>query len=125
MITSLKRTAVVSLAVLTLSAGALATPSFAAGPWHGGGGGWHGGGGGWHGGGGWRGGGHWHGGGGWGGVGLGLAAGALAGAALAAPYYYDGDPGYPGYPGYGYGYGYAPGYYNNGCYPGQSMYNGC
>jgi hypothetical protein len=60
---------------------------------------------------GWRGGG-WRGGWGWGGVGLGLAAGALFGAAIAAPYYggYGYGPGYYGYnPGY-YGY-YAPAYY--------------
>jgi hypothetical protein len=80
------------------------------GGWHGGGwhgGGWHGGG--WHGGG-WRGGG-WD----WG-VG-GLAAGALIGAAIAAPYAWD-DPyyaygGYPvAYPAPYYGpYGYGPGPY--------------
>src|SRR5215471_16188087 len=49
----------------------------------------------------------WRGGWGWGGLGFGLAAGALIGTALAAPYY--GGYGY-GYPGY-YGYGYAPAYY--------------
>jgi hypothetical protein len=71
--------------------------------WRGGGfrGGWGGGwrGGGW--GGGWR-------GGGWGGFGLGLAAGAIIGGAVAAPYY-----------GYDYGYypyGYAPAYYGGGYY---------
>lgn len=65
---------------------------------------------------------------GWGGFGVGLAAGALVGTALAAPYYGGyygyGYPaygyGYPaysydydyGYPGYGYSsYGYAPAYY--------------
>jgi hypothetical protein len=48
---------------------------------------------------GWRGGG-W----GWGGFGVGLAAGALIGGALAAPYY-GGYYGY-GYPAYAYGYGY-------------------
>jgi hypothetical protein len=122
---SLFKTVATSLAALTLSAVALATPASAAGnTWHGGGHGWHGGGGGaWHGGGG-----GWHGGGGgwgggWGGAGVGLAFGALAGAALAAPYYYGGDQGYcdpyygcnngyaPSYgyaPGYGYGYGYGP-----------------
>ncbi len=53
---------------------------------------------------------------GWGGVGLGLAAGALVGAALTAPWYggYDYGYGYPGYayPDYAYGYGpvYAHGY---------------
>src|SRR4051794_15940471 len=54
--------------------------------------------------------------GGWGGAGFGLAAGALVGAALAAPYYgagYGYGYGYPyGYGGYGYDddYGYAPAY---------------
>ena len=59
--------------------------------------------GGWHGGwGGWR--------GGWGGWGWGLGAGALVGAAIAAPYYYGGyAPYYYGSP-YPYYYGY-PGYY--------------
>src|SRR5947209_17196958 len=42
-----------------------------------------------------------HGGWGWGGVGIGLATGALIGAAIASPYGY----GY-GYPAYEYGYGY-------------------
>jgi hypothetical protein len=76
--------------------------------WRGGGLGWRGAGLGWRGGGfGWRGGG-W----GWGGVGLGLAAGAVIGSALAAPYY---DYGYYDYPAYTYapayyGYGYAPAY---------------
>src|SRR5262249_58199634 len=53
----------------------------------------------------------WRGGWGWGGFGVGLAAGALIGGALAAPYYggyYAHDPGYYGYhspaP-----YSYAPG----------------
>ena len=65
-------------------------------------------------GGGWGHGGWGHGGWGWGGVGLGLATGALIGAALATPYYgYYGDPyaydyGYP-VADYGY-YGYAPAY---------------
>jgi hypothetical protein len=103
------------LAALTLSAVALATPASAAdSTWHGGGhsggGAWHGGGGAWHGGGGaWHGGSAWHGGGGWGGAGVGLAVGALAGAALAAPYYYGGDPGYCD-PYYGCSDGYAPAY---------------
>jgi hypothetical protein len=44
-----------------------------------------------------------HGGWGWGGVGIGLATGALIGAAIASPYGY-------GYPAYGYGYGYPAGY---------------
>jgi hypothetical protein len=54
----------------------------------------------WHGGGrGWRGGyyrrGYYGGGWGWGGFGAGVAAGALVGAAVAAPYYYGGyGPGY-------------------------------
>jgi hypothetical protein len=54
--------------------------------------------------GGWGHGGWGHGGWGWGGVGLGLATGALVGAALAAPYYDHYD--YP----YSYGYGYPVGY---------------
>jgi hypothetical protein len=64
-----------------------------------------------------------HGGWGWGGFGVGLAAGALIGGALAAPYYggyYSyGYPAYAygyGYPYYGYGYssyGYAPAYYGS------------
>jgi hypothetical protein len=58
-----------------------------------------------------------HGGFGWGGVGLGLATGALVGAALSAPYYgygypyaYDYDYGYP----VAYDYGYAPATYTVG-----------
>src|SRR5262245_6614283 len=67
---------------------------------------------------------------GWGGVGFGLAAGAIVGAALAAPYYrygyYGGcyNCGYSygyGYPAYSYGYSYpsysyayAPAYYGYG-----------
>ena len=60
---------------------------------------------------GWRGGGYgWHGGGwGWGGVGAGLAAGAIIGGVLAAPYYYGGGP-YYAYGGGPY-YAPAPGYY--------------
>jgi hypothetical protein len=57
----------------------------------------------------WRGRGGWGGrgwGGGFGGIGLGLAAGAIVGGALAAPYY----GGY-GFYGDGYGHGYAPTYY--------------
>jgi hypothetical protein len=53
---------------------------------------------------------------GWGGVGFGLAAGAIVGAALAAPYYRYGYGGYGyggcygcGYPAYAYG-GYYPSY---------------
>ena len=70
---------------------------------HAGGHGWHGGGRGWHGGG--RG---WNGGWGWGAAGAGLAAGALLGSALTAPYY-DGSGAYayepaPGYGGGGVGY---------------------
>jgi hypothetical protein len=53
---------------------------------------------------GWRGGG-W----GWGGVGAGLAAGAIIGGVLAAPYYYGGGP-YYAYGGGPY-YAPAPGYY--------------
>src|SRR5579862_6576683 len=104
MITLLKRTAIASLTVLTLSAVVLATPASAAGgTWRGG-----------------HGGGRWHGA--WGAAGAGLAVGALAGAALAAPYYYG------GYPSYGYGYEGGPGYYpgyGNYCYPSESMYDGC
>ena len=51
---------------------------------------------------------------GWGGFGVGLAAGAIIGGALAAPYY----GGY-GYGGYGY-YGYAPSYYSYGYYGGYA-----
>lgn len=60
---------------------------------------------------GWRGGGYgWRGGGwGWGGVGAGLAAGAIIGGVLAAPYYYGGEP-YYAYGGGPY-YAPAPGYY--------------
>jgi hypothetical protein len=57
---------------------------------------------------------------GWGGFGVGLAAGAIFGAALSAPYYGYGYPAYSygyGYPAYSYGYsypaysyGYAPAY---------------
>jgi BA14K-like protein len=55
---------------------------------------------------GWRGG---YGGWGWGGVGAGLAAGAIIGGVLAAPYYYGGGP-YYAYGGGPY-YAPAPGYY--------------
>jgi len=56
----------------------------------------------------------WRGGWGWAGVGFGLAAGALIGSALAAPYYYP----YGGYyPYYGYRYAYAPTYYSYGYAP--------
>ncbi len=72
-----------------------------------------------------------HGGWGWGGAGLGLAAGAIIGSALAAPYY--GGYGYPygyGYAPYGYGadygydpiYGYAPVSYAYA--PGYAYYGG-
>jgi hypothetical protein len=81
--------------------------------------GWRGGwGGGWRGGwgGGWRGGwgGGWHRG--WGGLGLGLAAGAIVGGALAAPYY----------GGYGYNddYGYSPAYYGDYYAPTYYGYDG-
>jgi hypothetical protein len=48
---------------------------------------------------------------GWGGIGFGLVAGAIVGAALAAPYYRYGYGGYGyGYPAYAYG-GYYGGYY--------------
>ena len=100
----LRRTAIASVAALSLSAVALSSPAFAQGGhnWHSGGHSWHGAHGGWH---------H-HG---WGGAavgaGIGLAAGALAGAALAAPYYDYYDSGYcdPYY-----GCGYAPNYYYGG-----------
>jgi hypothetical protein len=59
-----------------------------------------------------------HGGWGWGGVGLGLATGALVGAALAAPYYGYGYPYAYDYYDYGYpvayDYGYAPAAYTVG-----------
>jgi hypothetical protein len=84
-----------STAVLAVSLVAAAVPlstTSADAAWGWRGGGW---------GGGWRGGG-W----GWGGFGVGLAAGALIGGTLAAPYwggYYNSYPGYNGY--------YAPSYY--------------
>jgi len=59
----------------------------------------------WRGGFGWRGGLGWRGG--FGGLGLGLATGALIGAAITSPYV---GYGY-GYPSYGYPYSYAPTYY--------------
>ena len=81
------------------------------------GGGWRGGWGGWRGGwGGWRGG--W----GWGG---GLAAGAIVGGLLAAPYYYGGYSPYyySGYaPYYGGGYGYGPYYGGSGYYVDRGSY---
>ena len=96
MLGAFKKAVGLSLAALTVSTFALATPAIAAG-------------GTWHGGGHWRGsGGHWHGGG--VGLGLGLVAGAVAGAALAAPYYYNGCDPYYGC-GYGPASGYAPRYY--------------
>jgi hypothetical protein len=53
----------------------------------------------------------WRGGWGWGGFGVGLAAGAIIGGALAAPYYsYGYAPGYSYGYAPGYSYGYAPGY---------------
>jgi hypothetical protein len=66
----------------------------------------------------------WRGGWGWGGFGVGLAAGALIGGALAAPYYggyYAYDPGYNGYyaPAY---YAYAPGPAYSGGYWGGGPY---
>jgi hypothetical protein len=56
-----------------------------------------------------------HGGWGWGGVGLGLATGALVGAALASPYYGYGY-GYPYAYDYGYDYGYPVAAYDDGYY---------
>ncbi len=107
-------TKVVAASLAALLAGATATTSEAAhwhgGGWHGGGRGWHGGGGGWHGGG-WH-----HGWGGWGpGVVGGLAAGAIIGGALAAPYAY----GYGGY------YQDQPIYSPNGVYLGSQLVNIC
>jgi hypothetical protein len=98
------RTATVAAALVVATVPSLPTSAHAFG-FHGGWGGFHGGWGGFH-----RG---W----GWGGVGLGLATGALVGAALAAPYYdygygpyaygYD----YPDYgPAYAYDYDYGPDY---------------
>ncbi len=80
----LLRNAALFASLIAAAVPSLSVPANAA--WRGGWGGWHGGWGGWRGG--------W----GWGGVSLGLAAGALAGTALTAPYY-----------GYGYGpyYGYS------------------
>ena len=113
-------TKVIAASLAALLVGATATTSEAAfaprmgGGWHGGG--WHGGGwhGGWRGGGwGWRGGG-W--GGGWGpGVIGGLAAGAIIGGALAAPYAY----------GYGGCYQYQPIYGPGGAYLGNQLVNAC
>ena len=90
-------------ALLAASVPAVSSSAEAA-PWGFHGGGWYGG---------WGGGGH-GGGWGWGGLGLGLAAGAIIGSALAAPYgYYDAYP-YDDYYGYGYApavtYGYGYGY---------------
>jgi hypothetical protein len=70
---------------------------------------------------------------GWGGFGVGLAAGAIVGAALTAPYYRYGyyGYGYPaysyGYPAYSYGYpAYSYGYpaYSYGYYPAYYGYYG-
>jgi hypothetical protein len=96
---SLTKTVAISLTALTLGVATIGAtiPAIAAGPtWHGGHGGWHGG---------WRGGG-W----GWGP----FAVGALAGAALAAPYY-----GYYGYGGYNGCLTYQPTYDRYGNYVGQ------
>jgi hypothetical protein len=111
-------TKVIAASLAALLVGATATTSEAAfaprtgGGWHGGG--WHGGG--WHGG--WHGGGWgWHRGwGGWGpGVIGGLAAGAIIGGALAAPYAY----------GYGGCYQYQPIYGPGGAYLGNQLVNVC
>ena len=94
------RTVTLAGALLVASVPSLTTTAQARGfGFHGGGGfgGFHGGG--------WGHGGWGHGGWGWGGVGLGLATGALIGAAIAAPAY--GGYGCP----YGYGYGYGCGDY--------------
>jgi hypothetical protein len=94
-----RKTTLVSIAALLLSAVVISTPALAFGghTWHGGHGGWHGG---------------------WGGAavgaGVGFAAGTIAGAALASPYYYGTgycDPYYGC--NYGPSYNYAPGYYND------------
>ena len=105
-------TKVVAASVAALLVGATATTSDAAFAPRFGRGGFHGG---WHGGG-WRGGG-WHGGwGGWGpGIVGGLAAGAIIGGALAAPYAY----------GYGGCYQYQPIYSPNGVYLGSQLVNVC
>ena len=90
----LLRNAALFASLIAAAVPSLSVPANAA--WRGGWGGWHGGWGGWRGG--------W----GWGGVSLGLAAGALAGTALTAPYYgYGYGPYYGysyGYPAYGYSY---------------------
>jgi hypothetical protein len=86
------------VAAISLASAAVAVPGTAEAAW----GGWHGGGWGWHGG--------WGRGWGWGGAAVaGIAAGALVGAAVAAPYYYPPPAyyGYAPYPYYGYGYGCA------------------
>lgn len=114
----LLRNAALFASLIAAAVPSLSVPANAA--WRGGWGGWH------------RGWGGWRGGWGWGGVSLGLAAGALAGTALTAPYYgygygpyygysygypaYGYSYGYPAYgysyryPAYGYGYGYGPSY---------------
>lgn len=109
---SMTKAVAVSLTALALGVATIgvSTPASAA-MWHGGG---H-----WHGGGGWHGGG-WHGGwhrGGWGWAPF--AFGALAGAALAAPYYYG------GYYGYGSCVRYQPMYDAWGNYVGQQAVNVC
>jgi len=88
----MRKTLLALVAAATLAGAAVATSAPAEARW----GGWHGGWGGWHGGG-------W----GWGG----FAAGAVVGAALAAPYYYP----YGYYP-YGYYGGYPYPYYGRPCY---------
>jgi hypothetical protein len=132
----ISKTAVAGLASLAMAAAVVlpATPAAAQwrGGWHGGGwhgGGWHGGGWGWHGGGwhggGWAGGrtwhpGYWRGGywyNGW--WGPAVAAGVLAGAAIAT---------YPSWGGYGYGDGcwqYRPTYDGYGNYLGSQYVNVC
>jgi hypothetical protein len=118
---SISKAAVAAVAALSLGAALLASTEPAAAQWRHGGGGW--GGGGWHGGyGGWRGGGgSWHGGywrggrwyNGW--WGPAVAAGVLAGAAIAT---------YPAWGGYGYGgdYGYGGG--GGGCWQYRTTYDG-
>ncbi len=106
-------TRLVAASLAALLVGASTTASEAQYRW--GGGGWHGGGWGWRGGG-------WHGGG-WGGWGWGpfvggLAAGAILGSVVTAPYRY-------GYYGYNSCYQYRPVYSRNGVYLGSQVVNVC
>ena len=123
------KTIVAGISALAMAAAVVLPATPAAAQWRGGwhGGGWHGGWGGWHGGG-WGGRGVWHGGywrgghwyGGW--WGPAVAAGVLAGAAIATAPYWGG---------YGYGYGgggcwqYRPTYDAYGNFLGQQAVNVC